>query len=57
MIPLFDVGDPYVVTGTEQRLVVGLQAPGRAAPPPICPPPATITIRADKGEPTRSADR
>ena len=46
-VPLFDVGDPYVVTGTEQRLVVGLQGPdGNAAA--TLPSPATVTVRADK---------
>jgi hypothetical protein len=45
-VPLFDVGDPYVVTGTEQRLVIGLEGPdGNAAA--SLPSTATITVRAD----------
>jgi hypothetical protein len=53
-IPLFDVGDPYVVSGTEQRLVVGLQSADSAATAGTpsaaahIPSPATITIRSDK---------
>ncbi|HVN51355.1 MAG TPA: hypothetical protein VMT43_07980 [Acidimicrobiales bacterium] len=45
-VPLFDVGDPYVVSGTEQRLVVGLQGPDGAAAARI-PSPAEVTVRSD----------
>jgi len=46
-IPLFDVGDPYVVSGTEQRLVVGLQGPDSSAAAARIPSPATVTVRSD----------
>lgn len=43
VIPLFDVGDPYVVTGSRQRLVLGLQGPSGATATKL-PPTATVSI-------------
>ncbi len=46
VIPLFDVGDPYVVTGSRQRLVIGLQGAGGGTATTL---PATATVTIVKG--------
>jgi hypothetical protein len=46
LLPQFDLGDPYLVTGSEQRMVFGLQAKGNQAQlAKQIPSPVTVTIR------------
>jgi hypothetical protein len=46
VVPLFDVGEPYVVTGSRQRLVLGLQGDGGATATHL---PADASIQLLKG--------